>query len=76
MLVMAIIGFGGALTVAGYAIAATVAPNFEKILSALRREPQVAYQPLTRSVRAERYLSVRRRAGSAPQPSSHYYEAA
>ncbi|MBY9061709.1 hypothetical protein K7957_02025 [Sphingomonas yunnanensis] len=58
--------FAGALSTAGYAMHATLAPNLDKILSALRGEMAPARAaPLAALVRAERRIAVRRWAGSA-----------
>ncbi|WP_221191011.1 hypothetical protein [Sphingomonas sp. BK580] len=58
--------FAGALSTASYALHATLAPNLEKILGALRGEMAPARAaPLAALVRAERRIAVRRWAGAA-----------
>jgi hypothetical protein len=68
---LAILVFGGALSVAGYAIVATVAPDMAKIASALRGESQQRFEPLAALVQAERRIEVRRWA-AAPAPRAAF----
>lgn len=66
MTVMTLAIFGGALTTAGYALHATLAPSLDKIVGALRGEMAAARPaPLATLVCAERRIAVRRWAGSA-----------
>jgi hypothetical protein len=66
MNVMTVAIFAGALSTASYALYATVAPNLDKVLGALRGEMAPArVAPLAALVRAERRIAVRRWAGSA-----------
>jgi hypothetical protein len=63
--------YAGTLGVSVYAIAATIAPRFDRMLAALRGRPQ-SYAPLATLVRAEQRIAVRRwaaqpRAASAPR---------
>ena len=59
--------FAGTFGVSVYAIAATVAPRFDRIVVALRGQPQ-QQRPLEKLVRAERYIAVRRWAAQSRQP--------
>ncbi|WP_339347899.1 hypothetical protein [uncultured Sphingomonas sp.] len=66
--VLAVMIFGGALTLAGYAMAATLAPNMARIVAVLRGQPETArFEPLAVLVQAERRIAVRRWAGSTVQ---------
>ena len=69
---MAIVLFGGAFSVAGYAIAGTVLPQMDKITAALRGNvPPARFEPLAALVKAERRIAIRRwSAASAPVPRS------
>ena len=74
---MAIMTFGGAFAVAGYALLATIAPNIEKIVTALRGEPQhIRFEPLASLVLAERRIAVRRWAASPARSTLRRREAA
>jgi hypothetical protein len=69
--------FAGTLGVSVYAIAATVAPRFDRILAALRGQPQVDRHPLAALVRAEQRIAVRRWAAQArPAPTNRMRAAA
>jgi hypothetical protein len=61
--------FAGTFGVSIYAIAATVAPRFDRIVAALRGEPQAPNHPLAALVQAERRIAVRRWA-SQSRPAS------
>lgn len=76
MTVLAILTFGGALALSGYAIAATVAPSFGRIVDALYGRPQPRFEPLAALVRAERRIAVRRWAGAPARSTSRMREAA
>ena len=52
--------FAGTFGVSIYAIAATIAPRFDRILIVLRGQPQHQRNPLETLVRAERHIAVRR----------------
>ena len=57
--------FAGTFSASIYAIVATVAPRSDRILAALRGQPQVQRHPLAALVRAERHIAVRRWAAQA-----------
>lgn len=60
---MTLVSFGVFAATSGvsiYAIAATVAPRFDRIVSALCGQPQEQHHPLAALVRAERRIAVRR----------------
>lgn len=52
--------FAGTFGVSIYAIVATVAPRADRILAALRGQPQLQNNPLATLVEAERRIAVRR----------------
>ncbi len=60
--------FAGTFAASIYAIVSTVAPRFDRIVMALRGQPQIQHQPLAVLVRAERRIAVRRWAGQASRP--------
>lgn len=78
MTMMAILVFGGALAVVGYAFAVTIAPQTGRILAVLRGQPATGrFEPLSTLVRAERRIAVRRwAAGSTLAPAYRRREAA
>ncbi len=55
--------FAGTLALSLYAIATTIAARFERMVMALRGQPQFQHQPLATLVQAERRIAVRRWAG-------------
>lgn len=62
--------FAGALGVSVYAIAGTIMPRLDRILAALRRQPQSEFHPLATLVKAERRIALRRWASqSRPVPT-------
>ncbi|MEH3046855.1 hypothetical protein [Sphingomonas adhaesiva] len=77
MTFVAIVIFGAALAMAGYALAATVLPSLDKIATALRGVPQQPrFEPLASLVRAERRIAVRRWAAAPGRPTLRPREAA
>ena len=66
--VVAVMIFGGALALVGYAMAATLAPNMARIVAVLRGQPEAErFEPLAVLVQAERRIAVRRWEGSTMQ---------
>lgn len=77
---MSLVSFGvfaGTFGISAYAIAATVAPRLDRIVAALRGQPQSQFHPLATLVQAERRIAVRRWAAqSRPVPSQRVRAAA
>ena len=79
MTVVAILVFGGALALACFAIAATIAPRAGQIADILfGRAGHVGarFEPLATLVRAERRIAVRRWAAAPSRPAFRTREAA
>ncbi len=66
--VISIMVFSGAFTTAAVVMAATVAPQWRRILRLAAGHPETAFAPLSSLVHAERRIAVRRWA-SAPIPA-------
>lgn len=62
--------FAATFGVSIYAIVATVAPRFDRILAALRGQPIEQPHPLATLVRAERRIAVRRWAAQSSPRSA------
>lgn len=60
MTLVSVCVFAGTLAVSIYAIAATVAPRFDRIASALRGDSPAHNEPLAVLVKAERRIAVKR----------------
>lgn len=69
MTLVAVTVFGGALLLVGYVLAATLAPELDRIVAVLRGTArQAPFEPLASLVQAERHIAVRRWAGVAHAP--------
>ncbi|ONF97564.1 hypothetical protein SPHI_01940 [Sphingomonas jeddahensis] len=77
MTVLSFAVFAGTFAASAYAIVATVAPRFDRVIGALRGQPQPNAHPLAALVRAEQRIAVRRWAAERrPAPTNRMRAAA